>query len=144
MAVLIVDDDTRLRRLVSGVCRVIAVSSAAKALKLLESLQVDVIISHLDLRYRTRDGIWLLRQVARLHPIVRRVLYADERDDRVRASQADGLIQRLLVEPATRAASLDAIIRTEGSPPTSRAPGAAFRSHELQASSPVDRNPAWA
>ena len=81
LCVLVVDDDPHavasVARLLKSFCQVVTARSAKEALDKIGHVLVDVVLS--DYHMDGEDGLWLLREVQRHYPWVRRVLgSADE------------------------------------------------------------------
>jgi DNA-binding NtrC family response regulator len=114
VALLIVDDnETVLRalaRVVGGACPVVTAGSARSAIEVAGRVGVDAVVSDLDLGPESEDGVWLLTQVARRWPRVRRVLLTGSPDGRAHAALRDGIVEALLIKPASRASLLRAAV----------------------------------
>jgi two-component system response regulator HupR/HoxA len=101
--VLLVDDEpTVLRslvRLLKETWTVDTADSAERALLLLANRAYDAVLT--DYEMVGRDGIWLLKQVERRYPDVRRVLHSGSDPEDVISHVRSGLVQSYLQKPAT-------------------------------------------
>ena len=99
--ILLVDDSAMDAQLLSFVMDrawdIVAVSSAEDALATIDG-QIDLVVS--DYNMSTRDGLWLLRQVADRYPQTRRVLLTGVPDERCHAALADGSVHVILEKSA--------------------------------------------
>lgn len=101
--VLVVDDEPAvlraLVRLLKEHCTVDTADTAEHALLLMSSRAYDAVVT--DYEMDGRDGIWLLRQVERRYPKVRRVLHSGSAPVNVETHVRSGLVQSFVQKPAT-------------------------------------------
>jgi DNA-binding NtrC family response regulator len=101
--ILVVDDEPMvlraLVRLLREHCIVDTADNAEHALLLMSSRAYDAVVT--DYEMGGRDGIWLLRQVERRYPKVRRVLHSGSAPIAVETHVRSGLVQSFVQKPAT-------------------------------------------
>jgi DNA-binding NtrC family response regulator len=101
--VLVVDDTQDLLRAINRILGryfdVVTAGGAHEALVVLETESIDVVLSDLNMAPGP-NGLWLLGEVARLHPTVRRLLMSTP--DPIAGldeALADGTVQRFFEKP---------------------------------------------
>lgn len=100
--VLLVDDEPLvargITRLLGSRAELTSVTSAADALRLLETREFDAVVS--DYVMPERDGLSLLEEIARRWPAVRRVLHTGSMPREAAAALASGVVHQLVDKPA--------------------------------------------
>lgn len=100
---LVVDDDPIIRRAIERALegepyRTLTAESGARALEMLASEEIDVVLS--DQNMPEMDGITLLEEVKRRHPNVVRVMLTSDNDTNVFANAlSDAGVRRFLHKP---------------------------------------------
>jgi len=101
--VLLVDDEPvvlrALVRLLKEAWTVDTADSAEHALLLMASRPYDVVVT--DYEMEGRDGVWLLRQIEKQYPKVRRVLHSGSDPADIENHVRSGLVQRFVQKPAS-------------------------------------------
>ncbi|MBK7857292.1 MAG: response regulator [Archangiaceae bacterium] len=100
--VLVVDDQplvlAAMRRILQSVVEVTTASSADEALELMAAHPFDGVLS--DYGMPGHDGLWLMAELARRWPRVRRVLQSADMPSEAAAALAHGVVHQLLDKPA--------------------------------------------
>jgi CheY-like chemotaxis protein len=85
LRVLVVDDDELIRRVMTasldGRAHVVGLASAMAALARLQTERFDVVLSDAELGDGVPSGQWLLAEVARRWPAIRRILMSATKQD---------------------------------------------------------------
>lgn len=101
--VLLVDDEPMVLRalvhLLKEVWTVDTADSAEHALLLMASRPYDAVLTDYDMD--GRDGVWLLEQIKRRYPTVRRVLHSGSDPNDLDTHLRSGLVQRFVKKPAS-------------------------------------------
>ncbi len=102
MNILVVDDDEMVRRALERAFkptghRVLAASSAAKALELLAIHEISAVIS--DYLMPEMTGLELMREVKRLYPACVKIIITGYMPERVAEALAAGEIDRFMTKP---------------------------------------------
>lgn len=113
--VLIVDDEPLVARGVTRVlvqlAEVMHAVDAAEAVRLLESREFDAVLA--DYHLPGRDGLSLLREVAKRWPRLKRVLHSGAMPDEAAEALRQGVVHELITKPAPR----DVLVRAVATPP---------------------------
>jgi len=101
--VLIVDDDPAMRRaierMLAGHCETVLVETAEHAVRLLDELVFDVVISDRELARPGQGGVWLLGQVRERQPDALRVLMSGSEPQDLTDHIDSGLVQKWIPKP---------------------------------------------
>ncbi len=101
---LVVDDDPLMlstyRRMLARHCDMICAASAEEALAALDGASCAAVIS--DYNMPRHDGVWLLRELRRRHPGLRRILISGGTVPELGEHLRCGLVQRFLTKPVLR------------------------------------------
>lgn len=115
ICVLLVDDEPELlrcvQRLLGQVIPVDVAGSAEEAVRLLARRDYAAVITDYDMP--GEDGIWLLHQVSRRRPSVRRVLHSGSHPRNLEQALMTGVVHEFVPKPASRRALIGSLALVE-------------------------------